>query len=82
MPRAMLPIALLATGADDPGPFPVQLRVPVYAVEGDQAIGHFAMDLVPLGRVPRAPTIYFVHALFRGVTAAPLRVAVLAGDVR
>lgn len=81
-PRAVLPIALLATGTEDPGPFPVELRVPVYAVDGDHAIGHFAVDLATLGRLPHAPTSYFVHALSRGVAAASVRVAMVAGDVR
>ncbi len=80
--RAVLSIALLATGSDDPGPFPVQLRVPVYTVDGEQAIGHFAVDLVTLARLPRAPTVYFVHALSRDVVAAPVRVAVVPADRR
>jgi len=79
---AVVAIALVATGREDPGPFPVELRVPVYAVIGDHAIGHFAVDLVTLGHLPRAATKYFVHALSRGVTAAPVPVAVVAGDVR
>jgi len=81
-PRAVLPIALVVTGTEDPGPFPVELRVPVYAVDGDQAIGHFAVDLVTLGRLPHAPTSYFVHAFSRGVAAASVRIAMVAGDVR
>ena len=76
--RTVVSIALLATGRDDPGPFPVQLRVPVYAVDRDQAIGHFAVDLQALASLPRAPTVYFLHALSRGVAAVPVCVSVVS----
>jgi hypothetical protein len=79
-PGAVLPFALVATGTQDPGPFSVVLRVPADTVEGDLAVGYFAVDLVALHGIPRASGVYFVHALGRGATAPPLRVAVV-GDL-
>jgi hypothetical protein len=77
-PRGVLPIALIATGTEDPGPFPVALRVPVDAVDRDLAIGHFAVDLVALRGVPRVAAVYYVHALSVGVAAPPVRISVVS----
>lgn len=76
--RAVLSISLLATGTDDPGPFEFRLSVPSYSADGDEATGHFAVDLSALKGAPVEPMTYYVHALSRDVAAVPVSVRVVA----
>lgn len=46
--RAVVPVDIVLTGEETPGPFHVDLGVPIHTLpaEGQPAVGHFALDLL------------------------------------
>ncbi len=72
-PSAVLQIGLVLTGADDPTPIPISLRVPVYgpAEAGALAPGFFTFDLLSLVTLPKKAQTYFLYAFSRDVMAGP-----------
>ncbi len=83
---AVVPITLLVTGSDLPGPWVFRLRVPSYdpiAPEAATAVagGYFTLDLLQLPGFPRRAMTYFISA-FNGENAAgPSRVALISEDM-
>lgn len=80
---AVLPITLVATGAERPAPLVVRLQVPVHApidptADAPEATGHFALDLLKVdgGERLRGQTS-FIYALCGEVLAGPAAVAVV-----
>jgi hypothetical protein len=72
-------VHLVLTGADEPAPIAVSLRVPIYGeVEpGTLAAGRFAFDLLSLVSLPEQTQTYFLYAFSREVMAGPSPFAVV-----
>jgi hypothetical protein len=73
---AVVTVTLVLTGSDDPGPFAVTMRVPSFAVIDPKAppetvTGVFAVDLLALPGMPRAPQTYAVYAFAAEATGGP-----------
>jgi hypothetical protein len=77
--RALVAVHLVLTGADEPAPIAVSLRVPIYGeVEpGTLAAGRFAFDLLSLVSLPEQTQTYFLYAFSREVMAGPSPFAVV-----
>jgi hypothetical protein len=78
---AVVPVTLVVTGTESPGPFVVPLRVPSFdtgAAAGAEVTAHFAVDLFRLAPIAAAPQTYFVHAFTADGHAAAKTIAVVA----
>lgn len=80
-PRAVLPITLVITGSDTPGPKVFHLRVPADELVGEgEAVGHFSIDLLDLRGMWRAPRTCFVYAFSGAYMSKPARVSFIAAE--
>lgn len=76
---AVAPITLVITASGASGPWVVPLRVPCYALAGDEGAGQLEVDLLRVKGAPRAPgSTYFVHAVAGDVFADPVSTALVA----
>jgi hypothetical protein len=79
---ALVPVTLVITGSEAPGPLVVSMRVPSF--DRDVAFGdagltaRFAVDLLSLAPLADAPQTYFVHAFTADAHGGPEAVAVTA----
>ncbi len=80
-PAAVIGIALVLVGADDPGPVVHRLCVPVCETAGEPALatGGFELDLLRADGTPRAQT-YFAYAFSGEAFAGPAPTALVALD--
>ena len=61
--QAVLPVSLVLTGDDLPGPYQLDLQVPVFeAPSGEPAVGHFALDLTEHLALPAQRTHAYVFS--------------------
>jgi hypothetical protein len=74
-PGAIVPVTLVVTGSEIPGPHVVPMRVPSF----DRDAAQFAVDLLRLAPLAAAPQTYFVYAFTADGHAGPLPIAVVAG---
>lgn len=87
--KAVVPISLVITGSEAPGPWIVELRAPSYdapqppkgapAPDADAGIatGHFALDLFAHPAMPRQPMTYFITAFGGASVSGPFQTAVV-----
>ena len=88
--RCIVPITLLITGSNVPGPWLVELRVPSYDAvtlpkggapppeeEVGVVTGHFALDLFQHPGMPRSAMTYFISAFGGATVNGPFQVAVV-----
>lgn len=76
---AVVPISLVITASGAGGPWVVPLRVPCFALAGDEGTGQLEVDLLRVKGAPRAPgSTYFVHAVAGDVFAEPVSTALVA----
>ena len=79
--KAVVPIHLVVTGSDLPGPCVVGLKVPVYqalAPHPAEADGYFTVDLFQIPDFPRTPMTYFVTAFGGEAVSQPAPIAVVS----
>ena len=77
----VIPIHLVITGSDAPGPWVVPLKVPVYRQldpHPSEASGYFAIDLFRMPEFPRAPMTYFITAFSADVVSDVTTLAVVS----
>ncbi len=82
---AIVPITLVVTGHDIPGPWIIRLQIPSYdqaVVRGPsaQATGYFSFDLLQLPEFPRRATTYFLSAFNGEFVTGPKPVTLTAGN--
>jgi hypothetical protein len=79
---AVVPVTLVVTGTESPGPFVVPMRVPSFdrddAAREVGVTAHFAVDLFRLAPLAAAPQTYFVYAFSADGHTEPLPIAVVA----
>lgn len=70
---AVLPVTLVLVTTERPGPYVLQLQVPVRdaVIEGASATAHFHVDLFALREMPRVPDTYFVFGFAGPTPSAP-----------
>lgn len=79
---AIVPLSLILTGSNDPGPFVITLQLPVYEFDQSElAIGRFEVDLFELADMPRAATTYFLHAFHGPHAIGPLPIAIVSPEM-
>lgn len=80
LPAAVLPITLVINGSRDPGPVVLALHVPVEdpQIQGDQAVGHVALNLFDYPPLGRHEETLFVWAFCGELMAGPTLVGVVA----
>jgi hypothetical protein len=79
--RAVVPIHLVVTGSDLPGPWVISLKVPVYgplSPHPAEASGHFTIDLFQMPDFPRTPMTYFITAFSGQAVSQVLPIAVVS----
>lgn len=79
--RAVLPVHLVVTGSDLPGPWVIPLKVPVYqplAPHPAVASGQFTIDLFQMPDFPRTPMTYFITAFSGEAVSQPLPIAIVS----
>ena len=79
--RAVVPIHLVVTGSDLPGPWVISLKVPVYqplSPHAAEAAGHFTIDLFQMPDFPRTPMTYFLTAFSGQAVSQVLPIAVVS----
>jgi len=79
--QAVVPIHLVITGSDLPGPWVISLKVPVYqplSPHPAEASGHFTIDLLQIPDFPRTPMTYFLTAFSGQVVSEALPIAVVS----
>lgn len=80
--KAVVPISLVLTGSQDPGPFIITLQLPAYELDSNgRALGRFEIDLFELEGMPRAPTTYFLHAFHGPHAVGPLPVGIVSPEM-
>jgi|SRR5579859_2726721 len=79
---AVIPVTLVVTGTESPGPFVVPMRVPSFDREetarSSGFTAHFAVDLFRLAPLAASPQTYFVYAFGADGRSGPLPIAVAA----
>jgi hypothetical protein len=78
----IVPVTLVITGTETPGPTVIPMRVPSFerSTAGDGGlIARFAVDLLQLAPLAAAPQTYFVHAFTADGRSVPQPIAVVAG---
>lgn len=76
---AVVPLTLVVVGTVMPGPWVVPLRVPCYALEGDQGTGVLEVDLLKLG-APKVPQTHFIYAAAGEALGGPVTTALVSPD--
>jgi hypothetical protein len=77
--KAVVPISVILTGSQNPGPFIITLQLPAYELDtSGRALGRFEIDLFELADMPRAATTYFLHALHGPHAVGPLPIGVVS----
>jgi hypothetical protein len=79
--KAVIPIHLVVTGSDIPGPWVLALRVPVHqplSPHPAEAEGHFTVDLFQIPQFPRTPMTYFITALSGEAVSRPAPIAIVS----
>jgi hypothetical protein len=80
--KAVIPISLILTGNQHPGPFVLTLQLPAYELDSNGlALGRFEIDLFELADMPRAPTTYFLHAFHGPHAIGPLPIGVVSPEM-
>lgn len=80
--KAVVPITLILTGSQNPGPFMITLQLPAYGLDTNGlALGRFELDLFELPDMPRAPTTYFLHAFHGPHAVGPLPIGVVSPEM-
>jgi hypothetical protein len=83
-PTAIIPLTLLLTGADAPGPFLIPMRVPSYDSQTGETLaaevtGTFALDLFETEALShREPMIYYLYAFLDKILAGPFEFELLS----
>jgi hypothetical protein len=83
---AVLPVTLVLTASDAPGPWTFRLFVPTYdpippGADPAVATGHFALDLFRLENFPTTPMTYFVTAVSGPVVSGPKAIGLVTEDM-
>jgi hypothetical protein len=79
--RAVVPIHLVVTGSDLPGPWVISLKVPVHqplSPHPAEASGHFTLDLFQMPDFPRTPMTYFLTAFSGQAVSQVLPIGVVS----
>jgi hypothetical protein len=74
----LIPVTLVITGSETPGPFVVPMRVPSFHRDAAGPTARFAVDLLRLAPLAASPQTYFVYAFTADGHDGPLPVAIVA----
>lgn len=79
---AIVPLSLIFTGSNDPGPFMITLQLPAYELDSREiAIGRFEVNLFELAEMPRTAGTYFLHVVHGPHAVGPLPIGIVSPEM-